>query len=183
MGGFLPPLYSARRAPDVPPGAGEGEGDSVSAPVPPLTHAGNPFIPLVPFQRTLASARATGRLVATGFGSRATRYGLPIFAYSRILGSGRTIDIDRRTMGFAAPHDLDYPGKKYPSACTLQSFRRCSIGGENSFDRFYTSSLCDSLGFDLAIIAYLEGRPHDTLAWRNRHGRLKVVDFNERKVN
>ncbi|EGI58823.1 hypothetical protein G5I_12934 [Acromyrmex echinatior] len=329
------PLYSARRAPDVPPGAGEGEGDSVSAPVPPLTHAGNkrvsrhslrsparnrsrshddtraihplplPSIPLVPFQRTLASARATGRLVATGFGSRATRLtACPVIAYSRILGSGRTIDIDRlttgderkterrertwqeesRTSGFAAPYDLDYrglrkqQGKKYPSACTLQSFR-CSMGGnavsdflqnkevlfkgdqkvagENSFDRFYTSS-CDNLGFDLAIIAYLtrlqcartflhrsswnrgllvltgdyalhstrinvlstiftsnylkvityahshqlshrddnvdnyksclrdmnsEGRPHDTLASRNRHGRLKVVDFNERKVN
>lgn len=37
------PPYSLRRAPDVPPGGtGEGEGDSVSAPVPPpLTHAGN----------------------------------------------------------------------------------------------------------------------------------------------
>jgi len=38
------PSHSARRAPDVPPGArkGEAEGDSVSAPVPPpLTHAGN----------------------------------------------------------------------------------------------------------------------------------------------
>ncbi|KYM86597.1 hypothetical protein ALC53_04058 [Atta colombica] len=165
---------------------GEGEGDSVSAPVPPLTHAGN---------------------------------------------------------GFVAPYDLDYRGlmtwlgKKYPNFCTLQSFR-----GENSFDQFYTSSPSDSLGFDLAIIAYLtrlqrartflhrsswnrgllvltgdysnyfkaitrarshqllhcdsvdnytsrlcdmnsEGRPHDTLAWHNRHGRLKVVDFNERKVN
>ncbi|KYN03025.1 hypothetical protein ALC62_06119, partial [Cyphomyrmex costatus] len=69
--------------------------------------------------------------------------------------------------------------------------------GRNSFDRFYTSSPCDSLGFDLAIIAYLtrlqsrlrdmnsirEGRAHDTSAWRNRHGRLKVVDFNEQKVN
>lgn len=38
------PPYSARRVPHVPPGAGEEEGDSVSAPVSPLTHAGNKSI-------------------------------------------------------------------------------------------------------------------------------------------
>jgi len=44
MGGFLlPSLPSIARAGHLTslPGGGEGEGDSVSAPVPPLTHAGN----------------------------------------------------------------------------------------------------------------------------------------------
>lgn len=127
--GFPTPLYSVRRAPDVPPegGRGEGEGDSVSAPVPPpLSHAGNksvsalsaltsqeplivpmttrvrfiPFppprpssVPLVPSRRTLASARATGRLVATGFGSS-----VAACPESRtdIRDRDGVIDIDRR---------------------------------------------------------------------------------------
>ncbi|TGZ49711.1 hypothetical protein DBV15_01279 [Temnothorax longispinosus] len=91
--------------------------------------------PALSFQRTLASARATGCLVATGFGSRAAKRGLPGIAYSRIPGSGRMIDIDRRAerkrererereregrelgkrnlephRGFAARQDLDYRG-------------------------------------------------------------------------
>lgn len=148
------PPYSARRAPDVPP---EGRGRrgrfrlrtrSAARPrrqqeclgtlcahqlgtahVPMTTRVR--FIPLIPSRRTLASARAIGRLVATGFRSRATKHPACPESHTSGIGTGdRYRSTSRETprqetrergrvlgkrnlsdrSGFAAQHDLDYRG-------------------------------------------------------------------------
>ncbi|KYQ60448.1 hypothetical protein ALC60_00431, partial [Trachymyrmex zeteki] len=74
--------------------------------------------------------------------------------------------------GFAAPHDLDY--------LLISNYLKAIIHAHSR-----QLSHCDDSvnNYTSRDVNPMQGKPHDTLAWRNRHGRLKVVDFNERKVN